>query len=203
MGLLIIKNGVIADYSNSRSHRHVNPTSTRRRKEEAKKDEGDHESEQPENHREAYSEKHKKDPYRSAINSYRDQKSESSKAKSIASLSPITVAKEQSIEEALNLMKRYKIHHLLFVDDKKSVIGIVSDRDILGERRSDRAFDFSIREVIVAKESTDIKIICSLMIDKLVSAVPLVNEKGQLTGIITKTDILEFVFRNQHLEVYV
>jgi CBS domain-containing protein len=193
MGLLISRNGAIGDYSRSKDQ--SKPQNNSRVQDQSNQGQS--------KGKDKHQERGNKNPYQQALNSYRDQKPENTKAKSIASLIPITAKVECSVEQAITIMKKNGIHHLLYVDENMSVIGILSDRDILDKRRSDVALDFATREVIVAKEATDIKIICSLMIDKLVSAVPLIDEKGQLSGIVTKTDILEYAFKSHQLEVYV
>ena len=124
-------------------------------------------------------------------------------ARDIGSTPIISINPNQTVGRALEMMTHYKIHHLVLLDDKKILKGILSDRDILNKRNHDLVSQHAQTEVILTKESTEMKIVAKLMLEKGVSALPLINQDNIVTGIITKTDILEYLVHNMPFETYV
>ena len=58
-------------------------------------------------------------------------------------------------------------------------------------------------EVIITKESTDIKILATLMLEKDISALPFIDQNDKVSGIITKTDILDYLVHALPFQTYV
>lgn len=124
-------------------------------------------------------------------------------AKEIGSRPVIYASPRQTVEDALHLMKKYRIHHLPLLDDKKNLAGIISDRDLIGKRSYDRLEKHATTEVLVTKENTEIQMVARLMLDNGISALPLIDENNQLSGIITKSNLLEFIIKSSHFERHV
>ncbi|BCV21221.1 CBS and ACT domain-containing protein [Moorella sp. Hama-1] len=122
---------------------------------------------------------------------------------------PITVTKETSVLDALELMKKNKIRRLPVVQDGR-LVGLVTERDILRVSPSP-ASTLSVFEVnyLVAKMAVK-----DAMIKRPVTVPPdmtieeaallmrehkidnlLVMEKDQLVGIITQTDLFEALIK--------
>jgi acetoin utilization protein AcuB len=125
---------------------------------------------------------------------------------------PICVAPDDSVEVAVQLLRRRGIRHLLVVK-KDRLVGIISDRDIK------RALDpqktrkrvmgigglFFLLEPILVHEIMTRDPVCigpnasaqeaaSVLVAERFGALPVV-EKGRLVGIITETDLLRHFAR--------
>ena len=52
------------------------------------------------------------------------------------------------------------------------------------------ASDVMIKEVLTIKESTPLKEVAKLLIERKITGAPVVNENGDLVGVISETDII-------------
>ncbi len=117
----------------------------------------------------------------------------------------ITVAPKTTLVEAKELLEAKQIDHLLVVNDKKKLVGIVSDRD-LKQNWASPATSLSthelnyllqkvlvsmimIKTVVTVPTSTTIERAALIMQQNRISALP-VMEDGELVGIITSTDVM-------------
>ncbi len=108
---------------------------------------------------------------------------------------PFYLQPNNKVEDALKLMKKYRISGVPVVDDKKKLMGIITNRDV----RFENDYTKDIKDVmtseglIVAKEGTSLdeaeKILKSNKIEKL----PLVDDNFMLKGLITIKDIEKVV----------
>lgn len=109
---------------------------------------------------------------------------------------------QTSIKEASKLMKTANCGVLPVVDKEKHVIGILTDRDIalsISEQKSENISDIQVdkvmtRNVQTVKETDDIKDALKTMRINKVGRLPVVNEKGTLSGILTIHRLLEDSF---------
>jgi acetoin utilization protein AcuB len=117
----------------------------------------------------------------------------------------ITVSPRTTLVQARELIEEKQIDHLLVVDDKKKLVGIVSDRD-LKQYWASPATSLSthelnyllervlvsmimIKTVVTVNTSTTIERAAYVMQQNRISALP-VMEDGELAGIITSTDVM-------------
>ncbi|MDD5558187.1 CBS and ACT domain-containing protein [Candidatus Methylomirabilis sp.] len=116
----------------------------------------------------------------------------------------VSVAQSDTLDHALTTLKRFNIRHLPVVKGDH-VVGIVSDRDVKKAAPSPfdyptaeefRAFTSAVsikeimtKEVITVAPLTPIEEAASLMSQKRIGALPVVQE-GRLVGMITETDVL-------------
>lgn len=124
-------------------------------------------------------------------------------AKEIGSKPVIYAHPRQTVGDAIELMKKYQIHHLPLLNDDKSLAGIISDRDLIGKRSFDRLERYSQKDVLVTKENTEIQMVARLMLDNNISALPLIDEHNTLTGIVTKSNLLEFIIKSSHFDRHI
>ncbi len=114
------------------------------------------------------------------------------RAKDIMSYPVRTVTPETSVEEAIRVMLRYG-HNGLVVTRNGKVVGIVSRRDLEKARRHGRGnkpvAHYMSHGVISVNPDTPLESIRRLMVDHDVGRLPVV-EKGELVGIVTRTDVL-------------
>ncbi len=117
----------------------------------------------------------------------------------------ITVSPKTTLVQARDLIEKKQIDHLLVVDDKKKLVGIVSDRD-LKQNWASPATSLSthelnyllqkvlvsmimIKTVVTVPTSTTIERAALVMQQHRISALP-VMEEGELVGIITSSDVM-------------
>ncbi|MCL6579488.1 MAG: CBS domain-containing protein [Candidatus Bathyarchaeota archaeon] len=107
----------------------------------------------------------------------------------------ITVKKEATVEEAVELMNKYEIGCLVVVENGKPV-GIITERDLLKRvlPKSEVIRNMKIMEVmskplISVEPKVQIEETAKLMFQKKIKKLPVV-EKGKLVGLVSLTDLL-------------
>lgn len=123
----------------------------------------------------------------------------------------ITLYKENTIHDALLLMKKNDIKRIVIVE-KDLPIGIITERDMGNFLESDKTMrsldEIPIKElmsrnlVTVSLDAQDILSQCAIRMDTFqISSVILLDEKGKLSGIITKSDLVRY-FATKYSRIY-
>ncbi len=117
----------------------------------------------------------------------------------------VTVSPETTLVEAREVIEKNRIEHLLVVDKKGHLIGIVSDRD-LKQNWASPATTLSVHELTYLLQKVEVRMImvktlktvapdttieraASIMQTENISSLPVMAE-GQLVGIVTSTDVM-------------
>jgi CBS domain-containing protein len=103
----------------------------------------------------------------------------------------VTIKDSEAIAEAHAEMEIGVLRHLPVVDDQGQLVGVLSDRDILGvlaSRRPQRVAEVMSRDVITIRPEANAHEAADLMLQHQISSVPVVDESGALVGIVTLTD---------------
>lgn len=115
----------------------------------------------------------------------------------------IIVEKNESVREAINLMRNNHVGDVVVVEmhDKASKpIGILTDRDIVIEILADdveldavNVGDVMSYQLVTVTEDTKLMDAVTQMRNKGIRRMPVVNEQGELQGILSVDDILELI----------
>lgn len=102
---------------------------------------------------------------------------------------PITISRNSTVGDALTLMRENKIGGIPVVEGKK-LIGIVTNRDLRFQTDMDRPVsEIMTSENLVTTRSSDIKSASDLLLQNKIEKLPVVNEEGELIGLLTYKDI--------------
>ena len=107
----------------------------------------------------------------------------------------VTMTPNMSVEEAINLLLRHRIHGAPVVDEAQNVVGMVSFVDLAG-RAGDRVSDVMVPSPIMAAPDTRVEQIAATMLDQMVRRVVVV-EGNRVVGIVSASDVIQ-VFLNLH-----
>lgn len=109
---------------------------------------------------------------------------------------PITATEEMPVDELRALMQKHGIRHLPVLRDK-SVVGIVSDRDVrvasgltATEKTQVRAADIMATAPLTVAASTPLDEVAYAMSERKVGSAIVNDDNGQFLGIFTATDAL-------------
>ncbi len=110
----------------------------------------------------------------------------------------LTVAPDEAVAAARTLMRARGIHHLVVVDERRRVIGVVSAGDV-GGRRAPVSDDRRIGEVmstpvVCVERDTTVRRAANVLRGHTIGCLP-VLEDGRLAGILTLSDLLELLGR--------
>lgn len=124
----------------------------------------------------------------------------------------ISVSADEDVARAWHVLVDHQIHQAPVLDTSRTLVGIVSERNLLttlnvdaGEVRDvlfKRVRDVMITPVVAATPVTDIRRIARVMLERDVDGVPIVNETGSLLGFVSRGDILRAVVTDPPLSVW-
>ena len=107
-------------------------------------------------------------------------------------IDPITLKKDSTIGETLQLMKENKIGGIPVIDDAGTLIGIITNRDLRFQDQLDMKVSelMTSENLITAPEGTDLEKAEEILKGNKIEKLPIVDKSGKLTGLITYKDIL-------------
>jgi len=111
----------------------------------------------------------------------------------------IALEPEKTLYDVRNSMLRYNISRMIIAKNNKPV-GIITEKDIarflyrsvasrnITEIRADEVMSTNL---ITVDEESDLNICAKLMLDKEISSLIVIDDKGYLKGVITKSDLID------------
>ncbi|MCK6582086.1 MAG: IMP dehydrogenase [Anaerolineales bacterium] len=114
------------------------------------------------------------------------------KAESFIVENPLTLMDTQTIGDVKKVIEETQTGGILIVDKKEKLVGIVTTRDLLFEEGDDRPVkEIMTREVRSAPPGTSLKDAERLLHQHRVEKLPLVDQDGRVTGLVTMKDIMK------------
>ncbi|HVJ93545.1 MAG TPA: CBS domain-containing protein [Labilithrix sp.] len=127
-------------------------------------------------------------------------------AADIMTENPRTMQPTDTVNRAVELLQSMPVRHLPIVDDRGTLIGMLSDRDLGSFMRSfaesaeaermvvplsERPIsDFMSSPAVAVELDADITEVIDLMLNERVGAIPVVDDAGHVSGIISYVDLL-------------
>lgn len=104
---------------------------------------------------------------------------------------PFFLSPEHLVEDALELMSRYRISGVPIVDEDRKLIGIITNRDVRFETDLKKKINEAMTKesLITAQEDISMEDALSIMKKHKIEKLPLVYEDDTLAGLITIKDI--------------
>ena len=131
------------------------------------------------------------------------------KLEQIMTTKVVTVGMDDTLETIQILFERFRFHHLLVLDADGTLVGVVSDRDLLKalspfistliERPEDlrtlkkRTHQIMSHRPIAASKDYTIKEAALVMLNQKISCLPIVRSNRTVEGIVTWKDILKWL----------
>lgn len=123
--------------------------------------------------------------------------------RSIMTTSPTSVTPENTLLEVTHLFKENRIHHLAVVKNNK-LLGLITTYDLWKLDQPLKNYKhIHVSEVMntnVCKISPIDKVgtAAELLMDKRFHALPVVNLRGELKGIVTSFDIMKYTLNREY-----
>ncbi|CEO14433.1 IMP dehydrogenase [Paraclostridium sordellii] len=104
---------------------------------------------------------------------------------------PFFLSKEHTIQDADDIMARYKISGVPIVDEDNKLIGIITNRDIKFEDDFTKKVDqvMTSENLVTAREGINLVEAQQILKKHKIEKLPIVDEEGHLKGLITIKDI--------------
>jgi CBS domain-containing protein len=120
------------------------------------------------------------------------------KVQEIMSADPVTVTPDTPLSEAARMMKDQNIGMLPVVDSEgsRNLVGVVTDRDITIRHVAEgHTTDCPVREamssnVATCKTGDSVESVMNLMGKEQVRRIPIVDERGDLVGVVSQADVV-------------
>ena len=136
-----------------------------------------------------------------AIERDAQQQSVTRTAADVMSAPVVTVSVRDSLWTAWGLIYRSGYRHLVVVDGTRCA-GVLDDRRMLAEwpigplgphRRT--VGDVITRRTHCVLPATPVAVVSTIMLDDRIDAVPVVNQRGEVVGLVTATDLIRELTR--------
>ncbi len=113
------------------------------------------------------------------------------RAESVMIHEPITIGREETVSDALTLMKEYKIGGIPVVDANNTLIGIVTNRDLRFQQDMDRSISevMTSKNIITTSHNTGLAEAAEILQAHKIEKLPVVDGDHKLIGLITYKDI--------------
>jgi len=102
---------------------------------------------------------------------------------------PYSITGDKTLQDALNYAGDRDISGLLVVDSNSKLIGIVTERDLLFANSNSLIQDVMTKDVVTAKSGISIDEAKELLHKHRIEKLPLIDDSGLVTGLITSKDI--------------
>jgi len=106
-------------------------------------------------------------------------------------MEPLTLSAEESLQEAVNLMRDHRIGGIPVVDNNNVLKGIITNRDLRFEKNLDKKVSEVMTKdnLITAELGTDLKGAQAILEKYKIEKLPIVDANNKLVGLITFKDI--------------
>ncbi len=115
----------------------------------------------------------------------------------------IVIQRDEAVVEAAKLMRQYHVGAVIVIDkhnDRQIPVGIVTDRDLVVEVLATEldetvitVGDIMAPDIFTVKENTATYEAIEFMRRKTIRRLPIVDETGELVGILTLDDVLQLL----------
>lgn len=104
---------------------------------------------------------------------------------------PVTISKENTVGDALSLMKENRIGGIPVVDEGRKLVGIVTNRDLRFQRDMSRliAEVMTPADRLITTHKTELEHASDVLLKNKIEKLPVVDLEGRLVGLITYKDI--------------
>ncbi|MEG0843495.1 MAG: IMP dehydrogenase [Romboutsia sp.] len=104
---------------------------------------------------------------------------------------PFYLSKNHNIQDADDIMARYKISGVPIVDEDNKLIGIITNRDIKFEKDMTKSIEDAMTKenLVTAREGVDLVEAQQILKKHKIEKLPIVDDEGRLKGLITIKDI--------------
>lgn len=108
-----------------------------------------------------------------------------------------TICASDDAKLAIGEMTHDEIRHLLVVDERGKLVGIVSDRDLLRAPSRDATVgEIMSHEVRTVGPATPAATAAEMLLHGKISALAVIDSHGRPIGIITSTDFIDIAYRS-------
>lgn len=113
-----------------------------------------------------------------------------------------TILVNASLRQAWLQLEEYQIAHLVVVDDNDRPLGLIS-RPEIQEHGTDSTVTLAVvyeKKMVAATPDTELSQIASTFVNYPIAALPVINDRNELVGIISRTDLVRLLINDAQVE---
>jgi CBS domain-containing protein len=120
------------------------------------------------------------------------------KVKDLMTKNVVCVKKDTPISEALEYLERHNISGLPVIEDDMSLIGILSEKDVLRffyeeeDLKGKTVDEYMTSPAISFEEDDELMGVCTCLENHFIRRLP-VTRNGKLIGIVSRRDIIKYI----------
>ncbi|MHC4133033.1 MAG: CBS domain-containing protein [Planctomycetota bacterium] len=120
------------------------------------------------------------------------------KVSEIMTKNVVCVKKDTPLPEALEYLERHNISGLPVVEDDMTLVGILSEKDILRffyddtDLKDKTVAEYMTQPAISFEEEDDLLHLCTCLENHFIRRLP-VTKQGKLTGVVSRRDIIKYI----------
>ena len=125
------------------------------------------------------------------------------KVEDVMTRNVITVKQDTPIYEAMAVMRTNDITGMPVIDDDMNLVGVITEKDVLSLFGSEKdenkttVGSFMTRPAVSYRGDESLQSVCDFMIVNYFRRVPVVSKKGNLVGIISRPDIIDYIIEQR------
>ena len=110
---------------------------------------------------------------------------------------PVTLKKHNTVGDAQNTMREYRIGGIPIIDDSGKLIGIVTNRDLRFEKNYERKLEdiMTSENLVTVAKGTSLQEAEAILQQNKIEKLPVVENDGTLLGLITFRDITKLTLK--------
>lgn len=124
----------------------------------------------------------------------------------------ISINHNKTLQESYELLKEHQVNNIPVVDDNGAIMSMINKKIILNYLMDDldyvhqtleKKLDYlDLPHVLTTSPITDIRRVAQVMVDENIDAIPVVNNKHILVGIVSKTNIIKAIADKPHMQFF-
>lgn len=136
---------------------------------------------------------HQLEQYKGQEKSYRRDNFRIPRIRDVMSKPVKTLSPEDKVQTAWQTMVSENIRHIPLLEDSR-IVGLVTQTDILPYLSSSAVLleKIGVKDILLSRASVDLRVASSVMVERRIGCLPIIDEHSNLCGIITYVDILEY-----------
>jgi CBS domain-containing protein len=122
------------------------------------------------------------------------------KAKDIMTKEVVSTWRNTPVEEVLELLLAHKIAGIPVVEEDMTLVGIVTEKDLLGffygpgAAKAKTVEEFMTQPAVHFDENESLEDICKCLLEVTFRRVPVTRE-GKVVGIVSRPDVLRYILK--------
>ena len=113
-----------------------------------------------------------------------------------------TILVTASLRQAWLQLEEYRIAHLVIIDENEKPLGLIS-RPEIQEHGTDSTVTLAAvyeKQMVAATPDTELSQIASTFVNYPIAALPVIDDRDELVGIISRTDLVRLLINDAQVE---